>query len=200
MRQSAFGINCGWTARLVFFAALFALAGCRRSTAPPSESQSATEATLAEQAAAVRAGDRDVIRLDHTLVRDPDLAPLDGMHDRLRRINLSHTEITDAGLARIAACKKLVQLRLSSPRVTDAGMADIGGLTDLRFLHLLDMPITDAGLDQLHGLKNLESLYLDQTQVSDAGLERLLAALGDVHLHIDDHHHPLDKRGTDHMH
>jgi hypothetical protein len=160
----------------------------------PKASEGAREPTFAEQAAEVRSGDSDVIRLDDTLVRDADLAALDDLHNTLRRINLSRTEITDAGMARIAACNKLEQLRLSSLQVTDAGIAELSGLTDLRFLHLLDMPITDAGLDRLHGLKKLESLYLDRTKVSDEGLARLLGALPDVHLHIDDHHHRLDER------
>lgn len=158
------------------------------------------EATLAQQAAAVRDGRSALIRLDHTLVRDDDLAPLAELGSKLRRINFSRTEISNDGLARICALADLEQLRLSSPRVTDAGLAHVARLKRLRFLHLLDMPISDAGLERLHGLARLESLYLDGTRVTDDGLARLVKALPDVHLHIDDHHHRLDSHRNDHVH
>jgi hypothetical protein len=91
-------------------------------------------------------------------------------------------------------------LRIASPHITDAGMAHLANLQHLRYLHLLDAPINDAGLDHLHGLKSLESVYLDHTNVTDEGLAKLLKALPGVHLHIDDHHHPLDKHGGEHEH
>ncbi len=148
----------------------------------------------------MRDGRADTIRVDHSTVRDEDLEKLDAIRDRLRRINLAHTEITDAGMERIADCPHLEQLRLASPNVTDAGLSHVAKLSELRFLHLLQMPITDAGLDKLHGLSRLESLYLDGTNVTDEGLAGLVAALPNVHLHIDDHHHPLDAHGDEHKH
>ncbi len=158
------------------------------------------ELTLAEQIAAVRNGRSDVLRLDDTVVHYADLAALAEVKARVRRINFSHSDITDAGLAQIGQLENLEQLRLASSQVTDAGMEHLAGLTKLRFLHLLDAPITDAGLDRLHGLTQLESLYLDHTQVTDAGLARLVEALPQVHLHIDDHHHRLDAHGKEHAH
>ena len=96
--------------------------------------------------------------------------------------------------------RHLEQLRISSPRVDDDGLQPIADLKELRFLHLLDMPITDAGLDRLHALAVLESLYLDRTRVTDAGLARLINAMPGVHLHIDEHHHPLDPHAAEHAH
>jgi hypothetical protein len=96
--------------------------------------------------------------------------------------------------------RDLIQLRIASAKITDVGMSHLAGLAHLRYLHLLDAPITDTGLDHLHGLKSLESVYLDRTKVTDDGLARLVKALPEVHLHIDDHHHPLDKHGEDHKH
>ena len=146
------------------------------------------EATFAQQAAAVRG------------VTDDDLSYLDGLESKLRRVNLSRTQITDQGLARLCTMSELEQLRLSSSRITDEGITSIGRLEHLRFLHLLDLPMTDAGLDALHSLKNLESLYLDRTKVTDDGLARLVAAMPQVHLHIDDHHHALDSHAAEHTH
>jgi hypothetical protein len=173
------------------------LLGCRNSAMPPAPTD---EPTLAEQAEAVREGRSDTVRLDHALVCDDDLAVLDGLEAKLRRVNLSHTEISDGGLARLCKNTQLEQLRLASSRVSDAGTESIAGLKQLRFLHLLDAPVTDAGLDRLHGLEKLESLYLDHTNVTDEGLARLIKALPQVHLHIDDHHHPLDPHAKEHEH
>jgi hypothetical protein len=179
---------------------LLAMPGCARRSSEPIDAAARPEASLAAQAQAVRGGASDSVRLDDTAVRDEHLDVLDGLGQRLRRVNFSRSEISDAGLARLCQNAMLEQLRLQSPRVTDAGLAHVAGLKHLRFLHLLDAPITDAGLDQLHHLKQLESLYLDNTRVSDAGLARLIEAIPKVHLHIDDHHHPLDPRGSQHKH
>jgi hypothetical protein len=156
------------------------------------------EVSFAEQAEAVRAGQSDTIRLVRAPVGDADLSALDGLEDSLRRINLSHTSISDAGLARIAGMHELIQLRLASDRVTDAGLEHLPDLTELRHLHLIDMPISDAGLAHLHGLGKLESLYLDGTRATEAGMERLVEALPGVHIHFDGGHHRADPEADDH--
>jgi len=109
----------------------------------------APEASFAEQAEAVRRGASDQIRVDQGRVTDEQLDALDGLQDKLRRINLSHTEVTDAGLSRIAGMRKLIQLRLASNRITDAGLECLEQLKELRHLHLIDAPIGDAGLEHL---------------------------------------------------
>jgi hypothetical protein len=158
------------------------------------------EAAFAQQAEAVREGASSQIRLDRTVVSDDDLRHLDGLESKLARLNLSQTQITDDGLARLCAMTRLEQFRLASPQITDEGLKSIARLEHLRFLHLIDMPITDAGLDELRGLKSLESLYLDGTKVTDEGLARVVKALPRVHLHIDDHHHRLDPHAAEHSH
>jgi Leucine-rich repeat (LRR) protein len=177
-----------------------AVLGCIEPTATSPDPAAPPEASFAEQANAVRAGASDQIRLDHTPVHDADLDQLDGLEGNLRRINLSRTDITDAGLARIAAMPKLIQLRLASNQITDAGLQHLNQLKDLRHLHLIDTPITDAGLDHLHSLKSLESLYLDGTRATETGMSRLVEALPGVHLHFDGGHHAIDPHKEDHPH
>ena len=177
--------------------------GCQPSSPQPAHVHSPSDAGepgIAQQVEDVRAGRTIQIRLDHTTVHDADLQPLAGLKSTPLRINFSHSDVTDQGLARLCELDGLEQLRLSSPRITDAGLEPLAALKHLRFLHLIDMPITDAGLDHLHALNGLESLYLDGTQVTDEGLARLIKALPGVHLHIDDHHHPLDPHAADHVH
>ncbi|MEX0677869.1 MAG: hypothetical protein WD063_12380 [Pirellulales bacterium] len=159
-----------------------------------------SEPSFLAQAEAVREGRSEQIRLDHTSVGDRQLDELDGLEDKLRRINLSHSDITDAGLERIAHMRKLIQLRLASDRVTDAGLACLTELKELKHLHLIDAPIGDAGLEHLEKLKDLESLYLDGTRATDAGMSRLVEGLPGVHVHFDGGHHRADPHADDHEH
>jgi Leucine-rich repeat (LRR) protein len=157
------------------------------------------EASFSAQAAAVREGRSEQIRLDTAKVSDEDLKNLAGLEDKLRRINLSHTTIGDRGLAQIAELKQLEQLRLAGPQITDAGVAVLQSLPQLKHLHLIDVPLTDAGLAHLHGLKNLQSLYLDGTRGSEQGMTELVEALPGVHLHFDGGHYREDSH-ADHPH
>ena len=180
--------------------ALLVMTGCAREPGQHTAARQPLEASWDEQVAAVRDGTSDVLRVDHATVSDDELPALEGLEDNLRRINLSRAVVTDAAMAQIGKMRELMQLRIASPHITDAGMAHLANLQHLRYLHLLDAPINDAGLDHLHGLKSLESVYLDHTNVTGEGLAKLLKALPGVHLHIDDHHHPLDKHGSEHEH
>jgi hypothetical protein len=157
-----------------------------------------SEVGFSEQAEAVRDGRSDQIRIEHTSVRDDQLAELDGLEGTLRRINISQSKITDAGLARIAGMRSLNQLRLGSEKVSDDGLACLAQLRELRHLHLIDMPISDAGLAHLHELKSLESLYLDGTRATDDEMKRLIEALPGVHIHFDGGHHRVDSQADDH--
>ncbi len=155
---------------------------------------------MAEQVAAVRDGQADEIRLAHTVVTDDDLSRLDGLEDRLTRINFSRTEITNQGLTRLCQLPHLMQLRLASRHLDDHGLASLTNLKELRHLHLMDAPITDAGLESLRALKNLESLYLDRTQVSDEARGRFEEEMPGVHVHFDNGHHGLGPHHADHDH
>jgi hypothetical protein len=158
----------------------------------------ASEPSFAEQAVAVRDGQTDMIRLDHTEVRDDNLKMLAGLDDQLRRLNLSKTTVTDAGLATVCKMRRLEQLRIASKELTDAGVPELAQLEDLKHLHLIDAPLSDAGLAHLEKLTWLKSLYLDGIQASDEAIEKLIKALPDVHLHFDGGHHRHDAGADEH--
>jgi hypothetical protein len=91
----------------------------------------------------------------------------------LRRLDVSSTRTTDAGLEEIAVLKQLQWLELSCTLVTDAGLKHLAALQELRELELESTGVTDAGLRELAALKKLERLNLCFTRVTDMGLRQL---------------------------
>jgi uncharacterized membrane protein len=88
-------------------------------------------------------------------------------------LDLANTQVTDQGLAQIAALPNLVRLHLQKTAITDAGLAQLTKLAYLEYLNLYGTAVTDAGIGQLAPLKNLHALYLWQTKVSEAGIKNL---------------------------
>src|SRR5713226_1401568 len=89
-------------------------------------------------------------------------------------LDLSGTQVTDAGLKDLAGLKSLQMLNLYyASRITDAGLKELAGLKNLQTLYLGFTKVTDAGLKELAGLKSLQSLYLGDTKVTDTGLKEL---------------------------
>lgn len=66
---------------------------------------------------------------------------------------------------------------LSHTKVTDADLAHLSALTELEYLDLYDTMIGDAGLENLKGLTKLNFVMLKQTNVTVAGAARLRQAL-----------------------
>jgi uncharacterized membrane protein/mono/diheme cytochrome c family protein len=102
------------------------------------------------------------------------LAPL---RDQLTWLDLGGTDMTDAGLAQVAALPNLTRLHLQKTQVTDAGLKHLKGLEHLSYLNLYGTQVTDEGLKQLEELKNLRSLYLWQTKVTEKGVKELQAKI-----------------------
>src|SRR5262249_41210754 len=78
--------------------------------------------------------------------------------------------VTDAGLAHLAALANLRGLRLNGTKVSDAGLVHLKGMKRLGYLELNDTRVTDKGLGHLAGLTKLKWLYVRGTRLSDAGL------------------------------
>jgi hypothetical protein len=131
---------------------------------------------------------------------DVDDATLDKIAPlKLRELTLENTEITDAGLARLASIPTLRSLNLRrSSYLTDAALTHVAKLPNIEVLELLynnfgdagiehvaKLPklrvldlrgcvlVTDAGLAHLAACKNLQRLKLRNPNVTDAGLKAL---------------------------
>jgi len=83
----------------------------------------------------------------------------------------------DKHLAHIAGLTELEELDLSDTQIGDAGLAHLAGLTKLKKLHIRSNPATDritnAGLAHLKDLKSLEEINLPYTRITDTGIECL---------------------------
>ncbi len=133
---------------------------------------------------------------DADLVKLGELAEA-GRLDRLHRIDLSHSGVTDAGLKHLAKVRGLDSIDLGMTRVTDAGLHDLAKLQGLRQLAVYPyfytasrterlifgsaakhtppaVQITDAALDALLEMQRLENLDLSYTDLTDTGVARLV--------------------------
>lgn len=120
--------------------------------------------------------------------------------ESLTVVNLPHSTITNAGLAKLQSLPELELLRFQSGAVTDEGVRVLADFPSLRWAHFIDTPITDASLDTFIACEKLESLYLDGTNVTDEGLSRFAKARRDVHIHFNDGHIADDPQAGEHEH
>jgi hypothetical protein len=106
---------------------------------------------------------------------DADLArltPFWWTFPELRDLDLSHSAITDASLARLRG-STLRNLVLDHTGITSDGLKHLAGNTELRSLSLNGTQIGDEGLKHLAGLPRLGNLYLGGAPISDQGLQIL---------------------------
>ena len=68
---------------------------------------------------------------------------------RLESLNLDHTGVGDAGIAKLTGLTRLVDLQLDSVALTDAGAAHLGRLSSLRDLDLYHTLVSEKGFQQL---------------------------------------------------
>jgi internalin A len=112
-----------------------------------------------------------------TRVTDLGLSKLAALK-KLRRLDLSGSAISSAGLAALAAMPALERLSLWNAKgIDDSAAIHIGSLAALASLDLSNTAVSDRTLAQLARMKSLRRLYVSETQVSAAGL----AAFGKQH-------------------
>ena len=95
-------------------------------------------------------------------------------------LNLRDTQITSSGLVHLKRLTQLRRLHLERTKVDDKGIENLIGLSKLEYLNLYATQITDESLDRLANLKNLRQLYLWQTDVTDDGVAKLKKALPEL--------------------
>ena len=97
--------------------------------------------------------------------------------EKVTRLQLGLTKITDAGLKDVAKLQKLTFLGLFFTEITDAGLKDVAKLQKLEILDLEGTQITDAGLKEVAKLQNLWHLTIKNTKITKASMAELKKAL-----------------------
>ena len=88
----------------------------------------------------------------------PPDAPRPTMLDRLSRLSLAGTHITDDGLKYLASLRNLRELLLCSTRIGDEGAQHLAALRNLEILNVQDADISDVSLPVFHELPRLTLL------------------------------------------
>ena len=98
-------------------------------------------------------------------------------YPQLTSLAVGHTKVSDAGLKELKELKQLTYLALEGTFVTNAGMKDVKELKQLKWLRLMQTKVGDAGLKELTELKNLRMIELFGCKFSDAGMREFKKAL-----------------------
>jgi Leucine-rich repeat (LRR) protein len=119
------------------------------------------------------------INLRGTWATDVDLDRLARLQT-LTTLDLSLTDISDAGMERLKALPQVTDLNLAyAELITDSGVAYLKAWKNLEHLNLRGTKVNDTGLEHLKNLTQLKSLDVSFTEVTDAGLDHL-TSLGEL--------------------
>src|SRR5262245_21035650 len=118
-------------------------------------------------------GQISAVRLNLAWVGDADVERFAKLA-HLRKLDLSFSLLTDAGMERLKPLTGVTELDLYSvERITDVAIAYIRGWKNLERLNLRGTDVTDTTLQYLTGLPALKSLDVSHTQVTNNGMEYL---------------------------
>jgi len=107
-----------------------------------------------------------------TSMTDATLVHL-GSLPQLEILDVYGTNVGDAGMEHLAKLPRLERLRIAGGTISDAGIEHIARFPALRRLSLFDTKITDAGLPIVGRMKQLEELRLGSPSITDCGVMQL---------------------------
>jgi internalin A len=119
----------------------------------------------------------EVVELDltGTWVSDADMAKV-AQFRHLRKLDLSHTKITDSGLEHLKSLENVTDLNCYyAEYITEDGIAHLRNWKRLERLNLRGTRVTSKVFDSLAKLTSLRWLDIGFTQIEDEGFEQLSA-------------------------
>ena len=118
------------------------------------------------------------LELSHVDVTD---AGLEGILPaaKLEVLEVEHCPLGDPGMEVLARLPRLRKIEIEETNVTDAGFAALAGSPSLEVIKAQELPeISDAALAGVEAFPKLLALVLDETEVSDAAIPDLMKAAG----------------------
>ena len=117
-------------------------------------------------------------------VSDDDLTRIGALLD-LRKIDLSHTKISDLGFAHLRPLKNVVYLNcFYCSYITDGGVAFLKDWVNLEYLNVRGSEVTSRVFEHLAKMKNLRTLDVGFSRVNDDGFDALASLEHLEELHI----------------
>jgi len=98
---------------------------------------------------------------------DADLARFVPIADRIERLDLTGTAVTDASAPVLAAMRHLRTLRLGETAIGDETVAALAGLGELESLSLYKTRVTADSWEILEKIASLKNLYTEETPLED---------------------------------
>lgn len=131
------------------------------------------------------AGQRELRRLElsGTAVTSAGLVHLQDLTN-LERLNVCLTACDDRGFEHLAGMTKMKRMTICASRITGSGFAHLQGMKQIESINLHSAPASDAGLEAIGKLTSLKRLEVVHTNVTDAGLKHLAALVNLQQLHV----------------
>ncbi|MBV9988830.1 MAG: hypothetical protein JO301_14220 [Chitinophagaceae bacterium] len=107
---------------------------------------------------------------------DSLIALLADVRKQLIWLRLPAATLTNEGWKKLTANTSLIRLNIEHSNITDALLPMLNQLTRLQYLNLVGTKITSTGVQQLKMLTGLKEIYLGQTMVSQQDLVALKQA------------------------
>lgn len=134
------------------------------------------------------AGRKDLRRLElsGTAVTSAGLVYLKELTG-VERLNVCLTAVDDAGFPHLSALVKMRRMVVCASKITGSGFKHLQGMQQLQSINLHSSPASDAGLEAIGKLSSLERLEIVHTNVTDAGLKHIANLVQLRQLHIASH-------------
>ena len=88
----------------------------------------------------------------------------------LVELNLSNTNVTDAGVDSLSGFDRLKQVSLKETRTGDGAARVLSGLPEIESVNFFGTDLGDRGLLELAGASTLKRIYAGQTRVTGPGV------------------------------
>ena len=124
------------------------------------------------------------LELSGTAVTSAGLIHLKNLTN-MERLNVCLTAVSDDGFEHLAGMTRMKRMTICASKITGSGFAHLQGMKQIESINLHSAPASDAGLEAIGKLTSLRRLEIVHTNVTDAGLKHLagLVNLRQLHIH-----------------